>query len=190
MGFLSFKGIFFTKFYYPIVNYQLWCYNLRQNFNEQGVQGLSIVIDIPFIQLRGRDWQEMERDELQGVFSKACDELLKPHGLAVRTTFVRNPMGEGEKWFMVVYFVDIGTGRKGALLRELAFLFHNERNIEDKASWTPARKVGAKIAPTAMTFTFTYGKLNRINAGLLYLRADFGSEISLENRGGKRGVIV
>lgn len=149
---------------------------------------MSIVIDIPFIQLRGRNWQTMERDELQGVFSQACDELLKPHGLAVRTTFVRNPMGDGEKWFMVAYFVDTATTNKGALLRRLTFVFHGEDNVECEVDWIPTRKPGVRVAPArSMVFTVTYSKLNRISHGLLYLRPDFGHEISLESRDGRRG---
>ena len=51
---------------------------------------MSIVVDIPFTEFRGRNWHEMERDELQKVFTEACDEQLKPHGLRVRATIVHN----------------------------------------------------------------------------------------------------
>ncbi len=151
---------------------------------------MGIVIDIPFSQLRGRNWSEMEKDELQNVFSEACDELLKPHGLRVRTTFIRNPMCDGEKWFIVTHFVD-ETDRKSALLQEMSFFYIDESNMEDKISWNPSRPVGVKTAGPTTTFTFSYGRLSKIKDKLLFLRVDFGSpNIQLESRTARRGTTV
>ncbi len=150
---------------------------------------MSIVVDIPFTEFRGRNWSEMERDELQKVFTEACDEHLKPHGLRVRATFVRNPMGDGEKWFMAVHFVD-ETARKGALLRGMAFFFLDEREMEDKINWIATRRVDIKTAGPSMIFTFSYGRLQRINDRLVFLRIDFGSEIRLESRASRRGTAI
>lgn len=150
---------------------------------------MSIVVDIPFTEFRGRNWHEMERDELQKVFSEACDEQLKPHGLRVRATIVHNPMGDGEKWFMALQFID-ETERKGALLREMSFFFLNEREMEDKIKWIPSRRADIRTAQPSMIFTFSYGRLRRINDQLMFLRLDFGSEIKYGLRSGKRGTAV
>lgn len=149
---------------------------------------MSIVVDIPFTEFRGRNWSEMERDELQKVFTEACDEHLKPHGLRVRTTFIVNPMG-GEKWFMAVHFVD-ETNRKGALLREMSFFFLDDHKMEDKINWIPTRRIDVKTAGPTMIFTFSYGRLRSISHRLMFLRLDFGSEIRLESRASKRGTAI
>jgi len=150
---------------------------------------LAIVIDIPFSQLRDLNWSELELDELQRVFSEACDEHLKPYGLRVRATFVRHPMGDGDKWFMAVHFAS-ETERKGALLREMSFFYFNDRGMEDKLEWIPARRADLKSAAPSMVSTFSYGRLARISGQLLFLRLDFGPEIKYGLREGKRGTAL